>query len=76
MQQLSIFDTERPVGFLNRWHLYRDDQLMYTCIPSQRCVTLIGLPLPMKNTKEILRLSDSEYKQCLKDNNYEEVGME
>lgn len=61
MQQLSIFDTERPVGFLNRWHLYRDDQLIYTCIPSQRGVTMIGLPQPMKNTKEILRLTDNEY---------------
>ena len=61
MQQLSIFDTERPVGFLNRWHLYRDDQLMYTCIPSHRGVTLIGLPLPMKNTKEILELTYAQY---------------
>ena len=60
MTKLTLFDKPGK-HFLNRWHLYRDDQLMYTCIPSQRDVTLIGLPLPMKNTKEILRLTQSEY---------------
>ena len=60
MTQLTLFDKPDK-HFLNRWHLYRGDQLMYTCIPSRRGVTLIGLPLPMKSTKEILRLTQSEY---------------
>lgn len=73
MQQLSIFGTERPVGFLNRWHLYQGEQLMYTCIPSQRGVTLIGMPQPMKNTKEILELSQSEYNAHKRKYKLEEV---
>ena len=51
----------KPSGFRYRWNLYRDDTLMYTAIPSLNGVRLIGLPQPMKNTKEILELSYAQY---------------
>ena len=73
MTQLTLFDKPDKHS-LNRWHLYRDDQLMYTCIPSQRGVTLIGLPLPMKNTKEILELSYAQYNAHKRKYKLEEVG--
>ena len=78
MNQITIFDTpdtkpKRKTGFLNRWHIRRNNKHVALAIPGEHTVHIY--PGKYQNVIEYAAfdLSYDEYSFWLDDNNFEEV---
>ncbi|WP_026866611.1 hypothetical protein [Jeotgalicoccus marinus] len=73
MQQLELF-TESKLGFKYRKRLYNANQnYLYTAIPIEEGYKLVPVSVLLERNKEILYLSNLEYKQFIADRELLEV---